>query len=308
MRLTPKNLLLIAALVPVALSGCTSTGTEVSASFAAGEPVLPEVISLEPSPSGEIVAMTSFTSAASAGQAATSIKNAAGARPAKQAATAAEVRTAAAGDGAKVASAADAPNAAASVPPAKAVKPVDAKAKLADGRPTSVAAAPASAAPKGRDRVVKTVAGPSDLAAAALMPASYVKADRPLDYLIAKYAAVYEVPVELVRRVAKRESNFNPSAFNRGHYGLMQIKHATARGMGYRGPARGLFDAETNLKYAVKYLRGAFLVADGNMTRADRLYQTGYYYHAKRKGLLDETGLGRDRERRRGTKPAPKLP
>ena len=156
--------------------------------------------------------------------------------------------------------------------------------------------------------MVKTVAAPSDLAAAALMPASYVKADRPLDYLIAKYAAVYEVPVELVRRVVKRESNFNPSAFNRGHYGLMQIKHATARGMGYRGPARGLFDAETNLKYAVKYLRGAFLVADGNMTRADRLYQTGYYYHAKRKGLLDETGLGRDRERQRGTKPAPELP
>lgn len=120
-----------------------------------------------------------------------------------------------------------------------------------------------------------------------------------IERLIAKYAALYQVPVDLVRRVVKRESTFNPKAYNRGHWGLMQIKHATARGMGYDGPARGLFDAETNLKYAVKYLRGAWLVAGGNAKRADRLYQSGYYYDAKRKGLLEETGLGRDRGRRR---------
>ena len=112
-----------------------------------------------------------------------------------------------------------------------------------------------------------------------------------VDRLIAKYAAIYEVPEDLVRRVARRESTFNPNAYNRGHWGLMQIKHQTARGMGYRGPARGLLDAETNLKYAVKYLRGAWMVADGNAALADRLYQRGYYYDAKRKGLLKETGL-----------------
>ena len=121
----------------------------------------------------------------------------------------------------------------------------------------------------------------------------------PIDVLIAKYAAIYEVPEALVRRVVKRESTFNPRAYNRGHWGLMQIKHATARGMGYQGPAAGLFDAETNLKYAVKYLRGAWLVAEGDENRADRLYQRGYYYDAKRKGLLEETGLGRDRVRHR---------
>lgn len=117
--------------------------------------------------------------------------------------------------------------------------------------------------------------------------------------LIEKYAVFYDVPVAFVRRVVRRESNFRPSAYNRGHWGLMQIKHATARGMGYRGLARGLLDAETNLKYSVKYLRGAWIVADGNPDLADRLYQRGYYYDAKRKGLLDETGLGRDRVRKR---------
>lgn len=137
---------------------------------------------------------------------------------------------------------------------------------------------------------------------AAVTEIAYARPDTPrgeIDRLIAKYAAVYEVPEDLVRRVVRRESNFFSRAYNRGHWGLMQIKHATARGMGYDGPARGLLDAETNLKYAVKYLRGALMVADGNEDQADRLYQRGYYYDAKRKGLLDETGLGRDRVRRR---------
>ncbi|RWE20170.1 MAG: lytic transglycosylase domain-containing protein [Mesorhizobium sp.] len=120
-----------------------------------------------------------------------------------------------------------------------------------------------------------------------------------IERLIEKYSALYEVPVELVRHVVNRESTFNPKAYNHGHWGLMQIKHATARGMGYDGPATGLFDAETNLKYAVKYLRGAWLVSGGNAKRADTLYQSGYYYDAKRRGLLEATGLGVDRKRHR---------
>ena len=120
-----------------------------------------------------------------------------------------------------------------------------------------------------------------------------------IERLIEKYSVLYEVPVDLVRHVVNRESTFNPRAYNHGHWGLMQIKHATARGMGYDGPANGLFDAETNLKYAVKYLRGAWLVSGGNAKRADMLYQTGYYYDAKRKGLLEATGLGVDRRRHR---------
>ena len=119
-----------------------------------------------------------------------------------------------------------------------------------------------------------------------------------LDGLIEKYAALYQVPVDLVHRVVKRESNDQPAAINHGDWGLMQIKHATARGMGDRGTPQGRLDAETNLKYAVKYLRGAFLVSGGDERRADRFYQTGYYDDAKRLGLLDETGLGKDRRRR----------
>jgi soluble lytic murein transglycosylase-like protein len=110
-----------------------------------------------------------------------------------------------------------------------------------------------------------------------------------LNDLIFKYATLYGVPEHFVHRVAKRESTYNPKAYNSGNYGLMQIRLNTAKGLGYKGDANGLFDAETNLKYAVKYLRGAWLVADGNEDKADKLYIKGYYYDAKRKGLLEET-------------------
>jgi soluble lytic murein transglycosylase-like protein len=139
-----------------------------------------------------------------------------------------------------------------------------------------------------------------DAPAASFGPQGVAPGSPELDALIARYATYYEVPVELVRRVVKRESNFRPAARNGPYWGLMQIRHDTARGMGYRGAASGLLDAETNLKYAVKYLRGAYLTAGGNHDRSVRFYARGYYYDAKRRGLLDETGLGKDRRRRRG--------
>lgn len=107
-----------------------------------------------------------------------------------------------------------------------------------------------------------------------------------LQGLIKKYAQLYEVPEALVHRVVRRESMYNPNAYSRGNYGLMQIRYNTAKSLGYTGSPSGLFDAETNLKYAVKYLRGAFMVADNNHDNAVRLYARGYYYDAKRKGLL----------------------
>ena len=109
--------------------------------------------------------------------------------------------------------------------------------------------------------------------------------------LIRDYAARYGVPEDLVQRVVIRESRHVPSARNGPYYGLMQILPATARTMGYRGGPEGLLDAETNLRYGVRYLRGAWLVAGGDKDDAVGWYAKGYYYEAKRKGLLEETGL-----------------
>lgn len=117
------------------------------------------------------------------------------------------------------------------------------------------------------------------------------RSGKPIDAMISRYASEYGVPEKLVHRVVKRESTYNPKARNGGHYGLMQIKPETARTMGYRGDAAGLYDAETNLKYGVKYLRGAWMLADGSEDRAVHLYSAGYYYVAKNRGMLVETGL-----------------
>jgi soluble lytic murein transglycosylase-like protein len=120
--------------------------------------------------------------------------------------------------------------------------------------------------------------------AAAVVPAQ--AADRTsLDALVSRHAAANGIPETLVHRVIRRESNYNPRAVSRGNFGLMQIRHATARGMGYAGPASGLLDADTNLTYAVAYLANAYRVAGGNADRAVRLYSTGYYYEAKRRGM-----------------------
>ena len=114
--------------------------------------------------------------------------------------------------------------------------------------------------------------------------------DSNLDGLIARHAAANNVPEELIRRVIKRESGGNPRLVSAGNYGLMQIKPATARSMGYSGSAAGLLDADTNMTYAVKYLAGAYRVAHGNADLAVHYYAAGYYYAAKGKGLFNRDG------------------
>jgi len=108
---------------------------------------------------------------------------------------------------------------------------------------------------------------------------------------INKWADHYELPRELVHKLAIRESTHRPWAVNRPYYGLLQILPATARSMGYTGNAEGLLDADTNLEFAGKYLRGAWLLADGDQQRAIFLYAKGYYPEAKARDMLVETGL-----------------
>lgn len=128
-------------------------------------------------------------------------------------------------------------------------------------------------------------------AAAAPAPRQSSQSHNGLDGLISQYAAINGIPVSLVHRVIDRESDYNARARNGSYYGLMQISHATAKSMGYTGPASGLLDAETNLKYAVRYLAGAYLVGGRSESQAIRNYSRGYYYDAKRQGLLEEVGL-----------------
>ena len=73
--------------------------------------------------------------------------------------------------------------------------------------------------------------------------------------LIERYARENGVPAELGHAVIEIESQFRPNVRGRaGEIGLMQIKPATARMLGFRGSARALYDPETNIKYGMRYL------------------------------------------------------
>jgi soluble lytic murein transglycosylase-like protein len=101
--------------------------------------------------------------------------------------------------------------------------------------------------------------------------------------MVTTHAQANNVPEALVHRVIVRESRYQPHLVGRGGtIGLMQIKLATARGLGYTGTAEGLRDPNTNLTYAVRYLAGAYRAAHGDADRAVRYYAGGYYYVTKR--------------------------
>ena len=154
-------------------------------------------------------------------------------------------------------------------PQAKAVvapreTPADKPPAAASQKPDNAAATPDEKTP---DKVFTT-----------LSEKTLQKKPTTLSEKIAVHAKANNVPESLVRRVIVRESRYNPRARGLGGaMGLMQIKHATARGMGYRGTAAGLLDAETNLTYAVRYLGGAYRAAHGNANLAVAYYAKGYY-------------------------------
>jgi soluble lytic murein transglycosylase-like protein len=139
------------------------------------------------------------------------------------------------------------------------------------GQDTQKAAETAAAGDerKGRTRSAKAGrAGRTPLAAPA--------GSEGLRALVARHAAANGVPFALADAVVRIESRYNPRAANAGNYGLMQIRHQTARGVGYSGGAAGLLDAETNASYAMKYLGQAYRLAGGDTCRTVMKYQSGH--------------------------------
>jgi len=101
--------------------------------------------------------------------------------------------------------------------------------------------------------------------------------DGQYSVIIARYAASYGVPVSLAKAVIKIESNYRPHMVGgAGEIGLMQIKPATARMMGYSGSAKGLFDPDTNIKYGMKYLAMARDLGGGTTCGTILKYNAGH--------------------------------
>ena len=85
------------------------------------------------------------------------------------------------------------------------------------------------------------------------------------------------MPVSLAHAVISVESNYRPNTRgSAGEIGLMQIKPATARMMGYTGSASGLFNPETNIKYGMKYLGMAHQLSGGTTCGTILRYNAGH--------------------------------
>lgn len=95
--------------------------------------------------------------------------------------------------------------------------------------------------------------------------------------LIAKYAKQHGVPYSLARAVVQVESTFRPNVTGgAGEIGLMQIKFATARGMGYKGSRKQLYNPATNLYWGMKYLGKAYSLSGGTTCGTILRYNAGH--------------------------------
>jgi soluble lytic murein transglycosylase-like protein len=78
--------------------------------------------------------------------------------------------------------------------------------------------------------------------------------------IIEENAARFQVPESWIRAVILAESFGDPLAYraepqiNDASYGLMQVLYGTAKGLGYTGPAAGLYDPAVNVMLGTKLL------------------------------------------------------
>jgi soluble lytic murein transglycosylase-like protein len=94
--------------------------------------------------------------------------------------------------------------------------------------------------------------------------------------LIAKHANEHGVPLVLADAVVRIESRYNPRARNGPNHGLTQINYDTAKSLGYGGTVEGLYDADTNLRYGMRYLGMAYRLANGDTCGTILKYQGGH--------------------------------
>jgi soluble lytic murein transglycosylase-like protein len=112
--------------------------------------------------------------------------------------------------------------------------------------------------------------------------------------LIATFARANGVPLALAHAVVSIESRYNAGARGRaGEIGLMQIKLQTARGVGYKGSAKGLYDPATNLRYGMKYLGQAHKLAGGDLCRTVMKYNGGHFMKRATRGTSAYCGKAR---------------
>lgn len=101
---------------------------------------------------------------------------------------------------------------------------------------------------------------------------SAISAPESMDDMFTEAARTYGVSENLLKAVAKAESNFNPSATSgKGAAGVMQLMPATARSLGVDNP----YDAKSNIMGGAKYLKENLERYNGNVELALAAYNAG---------------------------------
>lgn len=98
-----------------------------------------------------------------------------------------------------------------------------------------------------------------------------------LTKIVDRHAAWQSLPTDFARAVVRVESSWNPMTTGAaGEVGLMQIKPETARGLGFQGSREQLYEPDTNVRWGMKYLAGAWKLADGDICQTVLRYQAGH--------------------------------
>ena len=96
--------------------------------------------------------------------------------------------------------------------------------------------------------------------------------------LVVQEASYNGIDPAFALAIAKQESGLRCRIVSEhGAYGVMQIKHRTARSVGYKGNPKGLLDCRTGIKYGMIYLKLAVTKARGNLCVAANYYNRGLY-------------------------------
>ncbi len=101
---------------------------------------------------------------------------------------------------------------------------------------------------------------------------TYLKTDGQLETIFEKAASTYGVDVELLKAMAKAESDFDPNATSRsGAMGIMQLMPGTAKELG----VSNAYDPEENIMGGAKYIASLLDKYEGNVSYALAAYNAG---------------------------------
>lgn len=99
-----------------------------------------------------------------------------------------------------------------------------------------------------------------------------VKAPESMETIFQEASEKYDVPLRLLKAMAKAESNFDAGAVSSaGAQGVMQLMPATAKALGVDNP----FDARSNIMGGAKYIAEKLKRFDGNVDLALAAYNAG---------------------------------